>query len=303
MFKYCQIEENCDIFECCDHHHQPPPPGTGDCCYDTWTVDSKEVNAQLKQATARATHKTNQYNAVLEWYGVLKAWRDDWESADQKADTLCRNLELFIRHLRRVCKITKKTDTAIDILFCMIKDLFCLVDRLKERYDDLYKCINCLKDPSLASGGIRTCLDTYGTKLDAVIAQRDLVLAKIISVMEYAYDLHDGICDDYGLRNILTFWRCVLNCEGPCDPLPCPDEPPCDPHIECCELEPMMTFPIALDPYFIALKDLCEDVKIRLHDIKHEMDKANELKASLQACLNGLTTALGASAPSTRCGN
>jgi hypothetical protein len=302
MFTYCTIDEKCDIFECCDfpHHH---PPGTGDCCFDQWTIDFNDVTAQLKRATAKATHKAKHYAAITEWYGVLKGWRDDWESADQKADALCRNLELFIRHLRRVCKITKKTDTAIDILFCMIKDIFCLVDCLKEKYDDLYKCINCLKDPALASGGIRSCLDDYGKKLDAVIAQRDAILAKIISVMELAYDLHDGICDDYGLRTTLTFWRRILNCEGQCDELPCEEEPPCEPGIECCELEPMMTFPIDQDPYFIELNDLTEAVKIKMHELKHESDEANELQASLQACLDGLNTALKASAPGTRCGS
>ena len=302
MFTYCKIDENCNIFECCDFPHQPPP-GTGDCCYDQWTVDKNEVSAQLKHATSRAAHKAKHYAAVTEWYTILKGWRDDWEQADHKADALCRNLELFIRHLRRVCKITKKTDTAIDILFCMIKDIYVLVDCLKERYDDLYKCINCLKDPALASGGIRSCLDDYGKKLDAVIAQRDAILAKIISVMEYAYDLHDGICDDYGLKNILSFWRRILNCEGHCDPSPCPDEEPCEPGVECCELEPMMTFPIDQDPYFLEIKTLCEEVKIKMNDLKRESDEANEKKASLQACLDGLNTALQASGPSTRCGN
>lgn len=303
MFTYCKIDESCDIFECCDHHRQPPPPGTGDCCYDQWKDDWDEVNAQLKWATARAAHKAKHYASVTEWYTVLKGWRDDWEQADHKADALCRNLELFIRHLRRVCKITKKTNTAIDILFCMIKDIFVLVDCLKDRYDDLYKCINCLKEPALNAGGIRDCLDDYGKKLKAVTDQRDAILGRIITVMEYAYELHDGICDDYGLRNVLTFWRRILNCEGDCDPLPCPEEPPCEPHLVICDLEPVMTFPITADPYFIHLKDLCEDVKKKMNELKKESDKANEEKASLQACLDGLNTALKASGPSTRCGN
>ena len=302
MFTYCTIDEKCDIFECCDFPHHPHPPGTGDCCFDQWTTDVNEVTAQLKKATAKATHKAKQYAAITEWYGILKGWRDDWESCDQKADALCRNLELFIRHLRRVCKITKKTDTAIDILFCMIKDIFCLVDCLNEKYEELYKCINCLKDPSLASGGIRSCLDDYGKKLAVVVGQRDAILAKIISVMEYAYDLHDGICDDFGLRTILTFWRRILNCEGDCDELPCVEEPN-EPGWDHCKMEPMITFPIDKDHYFIRLKEQTEEVKVKMHELKHESDEANELQASLQACLDGLNTALKASAPGTRCGS
>jgi hypothetical protein len=299
MLAYCKMDPKHDIYECCDFPHQPPGNGTGDCCYDYWNADLTEISNDLKFATARATHKQKEFQYVSDWYAVLKGWCDDWEQTDNKADALCRNLDLFIKHLKRVCKITNKTDRAIDILFCMIKDLFIRVDCLKERYDDLYKCINCLKNPALASGGIRACLDDYGKKLDAVIALRDLLLGKIISCIEYGYELHDNICDDYGLRSTLVFWRQILKCEGEIE-LPGKPEDPEEP-MECCELEPMMTLPISQDVYFIDLKLQTEQVKIRVHELKKESDQANEKMAALQACQDGLNTALKASDPSIRC--
>jgi len=298
MIKYNKHENPRSIFDCCDFPKPPYDPGTGDCCYDYWTTDLSDVTNELRCATAIATHKQNEYNYVTDWYTTLRAWCTDWEQADMKADTLCRSLELFIKHLERVCKITKKTAKAIDILFCMIEDLFIRVDCLKEKYDQLIKCISCLKNPALASGGIITCLTNYGAKLDLVIAQRDLLIGKVILAIEYAYELHDNICDEYGLKSILVYWTNVLNCRG--DAECAPEEKPA--HGDCCQLEPMITFSIDQSTYFKELKALMEEVKVRMHNLKKESDKANEKKSALTACQAGLNKAITASGPSAKCG-
>ena len=300
MLKYNRIENPRGIFECCDFPKPPYDPGTGDCCYDYWTTDLSDVSNELQCATAIATHKQNEFTYVSDWYNILRGWYTDWESADSKADVLCRSLELFIKHLERICKITKKTARAIDILFCMIEDLYVRVDCLKEKYDQLIKCINCLKNPALASGGIITCLTNYGAKLDAVIATRDVLIGKVIIAIEYAYELHDNICDEYGLKAVLIYWTNILNCRGDSDCKPDESDEKCPDH---CILEPAITFPIDQSAYYQELKSLTETVKTRMHNLKKESDKANEKKAALQACKDGLNKAITAAGPSAKCGN
>jgi hypothetical protein len=299
MLKYHKIQNHQTLFECCEFPKPPNDPGTGDCCYDYWTNDLSDVSNELKWATAVAAHKQSEYGYVTDWYNVVQGWCTDWETADSRADALCRNLELFIKHLERVCKITKKTAIAIDILFCMIEDLYIRVDCLKEKYDQLIKCISCLKNPALAQGGIITCLTNYGGKLDAVIQTRDILIGKVILAIEYAYELHDNICDEYGLKAILIYWTNILNCRGesPCDP----DEPGegCP---DWCKLEPAISFSIDQSEYYKELKETAAHVKERMYNLKKESDKANEKKAALLACQVGLNKAISVAAPSAKCG-
>ncbi|HTQ66752.1 MAG TPA: hypothetical protein VMI12_18295 [Puia sp.] len=290
-----------DIFCCCDFPKPPYDPGTGDCCYDFWNTDLADVTSELKCATAIATHKQKEYGYISDWYGIVKSWYTDWEAADHKADDLCRSLELFIKHLERVCKITHKTAKAIDILFCMIQDLYIRVDCLKERYDQLIKCINCLKNPALASGGIIACLANYSSKLDAVILTRDILIGKVILAIEYAYELHDSICDEYGLKAILIYWTNVLNCHN--DPDCKPKDQPEEGCVDHCVLEPSITFPLDQSEYYLHLKKLSEDVKKRMDQLKKESDDANEAKTALEARQNGLKNAIAAAGPSVKCGN
>jgi hypothetical protein len=300
MLKYDKIENPRGIFDCCEFPKPPYDPGTGDCCYDYWNTDLSDITNELRCATAVATHKQNEYAYVSDWYSVLRAWCTDWEQADMKADTLCRSLELFIKHLGRVCKITRKTAKAIDILFCMIEDLYVRVDCLKEKFDRLNKCIDCLKNPALSSGGIITCLANYGTKLDAVIATRNTLIDKVIKAIEYSYELHDNICDEYGLKSILVYWTNVLNCHSNAE------REPEEKNIhggDCCKLEPAITFSIDQSDYFKELKTVCEEVKIRMHNLKKESDKANEKKSALLACQAGLNKAIAAAGPSVKCGS
>jgi hypothetical protein len=310
MLNYCKIEEKDNMYKCCDF---PPPPHnkkTGDCCYDNWSTDLSKITNELRSATTRAAYKQKEYNYITDWYNTLETWFTDWESADRKVDILCRNLDLFIKHLDRICAITDKTVKAIDILFCMIEDLYFRVDCLKEKWDELNKCIACLKSPDLTPDkGIVACLKAYGTKLDAVIATRDLVITKVISAIEYAYDLHDFICDQYGLKKTLIYWKELLGRKGQtATPELSPEEKSkierCSIEpvpLQHCELIPVMTFPIHKDHYYLELKAHAEKVKIKMDDLEKDSDKANERKAALQACQDGLNKAMTAAGPSVKC--
>jgi hypothetical protein len=62
-----------------------------------------------------------------------------------------------------------------------------------------------------------------------------------------------------------------------------------------------MTFPIDKDPYYLELKTHTEKVKKRMVELEKESDKANERKAALQACQDGLNKAMTAAGPSVKC--
>jgi len=296
-----------DIYDCCEKNPGDTPP-SGDCCYDSWKKDLDQVTADWKIASTIAAHKQKHYDNTYAWYQKIKAWSDGWVATDEKADILCRQLELFITHLERICQVTGKTGTAIEILFCMTKDLYMRVDKLKEEYDELMQCINCLKSPDLAPGvGIVKCLTDYGVKLDAVIATRDDLILKIITALELAYSIDTDLCKDFGLKQMLIYWRNILHCAG------------CDENSEgykqqgkggiksmgsggdCCDLDPVITFPIDQDPYYKSLQQETTDLKAKTDQLKQQLDKANEKRDALQAGKDSLTLAIQTVDPKTRC--
>jgi hypothetical protein len=140
-----------EIFDCCTDTPDNDTPGS-DCCSDAWVKDLAKVSGEYKTISALVSQKQVEYDLAIDWKVKLRAWCDDWEATDEKADALCRQLELFIKHLHRVCKITEKTVHAVKILFCMAEDLYKRTDELKAEYDKLVQCINCLKRPELAPG-------------------------------------------------------------------------------------------------------------------------------------------------------
>lgn len=300
MLKYSTLSDIEDIYNCCKSDDGGPDTPAGDCCNDAWKKDLVEVTADYKEALAIATHKETEYNLAVELRDRLKAWCTDWELTDEKADALCRQLERFILHLEKVCKITEKVDQSIEILFCMIEDLYKRVDKLKIKYDELIQCINCLKRPELAAGvGVMKYIEDYGKKLDAVIATRDALIGKVVVAIELAYGLHINICEEFGLKAVLKYWKDKLNCG--CEPVKeedCEDEhvkvddDKCGGYKHHCHLKPKISFPIDEDPYFKQLEEDCDKAKEEVEVLKKELDKAKEKRDALQACKEGLENAI-----------
>jgi hypothetical protein len=288
-----------EIFNCCDPDNGNENPGA-DCCYDAWVKELVTVTADYKEKNALVTQKQTEYNLAVDWKTKLKAWCDDWETTDEKADALCRQLELFIKHLTKVCKITEKTIDAIEILFCMTEDLYKRVDKLKLKFDQLMVCINCLMRPELAPGvGIMKCIEEYGKKLDAVIAGRDLLLGNIIKALELAMALHINICDEYGLKAELIYWKQKLNCDGSAssdnsnsygDRKQTLTQTGSGDRI--CVLEPQISFPLDADGYYIDLTTQCANTKAEVEKLKTELDKAKHERDGLQACKQSLEKAI-----------
>jgi hypothetical protein len=303
--KVCNIDR--DMFACCDKTPGDQTPG-GDCCYDAWVKDLVQVTANWKQANADATNKEIEYNLTVEERDRLKAWYTDWEAADEKADALCRQLELFVLHLKKICLVTEKTNKAIEILFCMIEDLFIRVDKLKAGYDSLLQCINCLKRPELGPGiGIMKCIEDYGVKLTAVIQIRDVLISQIITVIELAYGMHINICKEYGLKEVIYYWKKKFNCDGSSyesytetSNLPAKVEQN-GYSKERCYLEPHISLPIDGDSYFTDLENDYKKVKQDVDLLKKDLDAAREKRDALLACKQSLEKAIEEVNPANKC--
>jgi hypothetical protein len=71
--------------------------------------------------------------------------------------------------------------------------------------------------------------------------------------------------------------------------------------IECCDLHPVISFPLDDDPYYKELHQECIDFKAKTELLKEQRDKANEKRDALQACKDSLETAIKEVDPKTRC--
>jgi len=308
--KACNVDR--DIFACCDENPGDQTPG-GDCCYDAWVKDLVQVTASWRSANADAINKEIAYKLTVEERDRLKAWNSDWEAVDEKADALCRQLELFVLHVKKVCLVTEKTNDAIEILFCMTEDLFIRVDKLKTQFDSLMQCINCLKRPELGAGiGIMKCIEDYRVKLTAVIEVRDVLIRQIITVLELAYGMHINICNDYGLKKVLYYWRNKFNCDCGHDDesqnqsqtqssnLPVKMDH-AGPQYKHCVIEPHISLPIDGDSYFSDLEDDYKQVKEDVDQLKKELDAAREKRDALLACKQSLEKAIEEVSAANKC--
>lgn len=295
-----------DIFDCCDQKPNPNENG-GDCCYEAWLGDLVQVTADWKSANAYASNKELEYNLSVEERDRLKAWFADWEATDENADALCRQLELFILLLQKVCLVTDKTNKAIEILFCMIEDLYNRVDKLKSQYDKLLLCINCLKRPELSPGiGIMKLLEDYGQKLDAVILTRDIMIPQVVVVVELAYGLHINICEEYGLKRVIQYWKDKFKCNQSTNPdsTAYPDASKIvksSEGYECCCLEPAIHLPIDSDEYYRQLEADYLNSKQNVDGLKKELDSAKEKRDALLACKQSLENAINEVNPANKC--
>lgn len=293
-----------ELFNCCSNNPGGEMPG-GDCCNDQWKQDLVQVTADWKKASAHATQVEAEYGFALEWKNQLKAWFSDWEITDEKTDALCRQLGLFITHLEKVCFVTSKTSEAIEILLCMAEDLYVRVDKLKIKYDQLRQCIDGLKRPELASGtGVVKYIEEYGVKLDSVIATRDGLIEKIVLALEMSYGLNISLCEQYGLKEVLIYWKkkfkCVSNGNDNCG---CNDNEPQQQQQQYgqvehsndkkhCKLEPKISFPLDEDNYYTDLQQEYEQAKSDAESLKEEMYKAKEQRDALLACKESLEKAI-----------
>ncbi len=301
MLNYNKLEKEREkaMLECCSPSLKNPiDPGTGDCCYDFWTTDSVIVDRELKKWTARSNHKQKELTNLTTSYNTISLWCHDWQNVDKLINSVCSSIDLFIRHITKVSGITESTVDASEILFCMIRDLYIRVDKLNEEYDKLMKCIACLKNPALASGGIIACLSDYGTKLTAVIATRDALIGQVVTAMGLAIELNQNIADkDHGLKSLLIYWDKNLRKDDSEDAAQKKltkkvEEPVIDEY----DLRPLVgpTVLEGIDKYYKELNHQRENELRRMDRVKEELQEANEKVAAITARKNGITGALTA---------
>jgi hypothetical protein len=293
---------------CCDNPGTETPPG-GDCCYDGWTKELKEVNKKYQEAEEEAKQKNAEFAYVSERRDQFKKWYDELTKADDLQKDICNQLEVFCLQVDRVGINTQYTVDAIKILFCMIRDYYLQLDILKQKYDDLINCIKCLNNPGLVAGaGLMKFIEDYGIKLTAAMATRDDILKAVMAALALAEKIDLNIGPDYGLLTVVTEWKSTLNCSGaaanPATKTPVTQQPlqSTDQNKDdCCDLHPMLQLPISSDPYYKEILDKYTKDKTDADTLAKDLVTLNKSKESLLACKQSLESAIKEVDPKTRC--
>lgn len=201
------------IAECCKTT-TPGDPKCSDCCYDTWQEELQKVNPLYLQIIEQAAQLQSKISFITDRRNRFQTWDDELIKAETLSVDICYQLKLIAVQSDKIWFNSCKAEEAIEILFCMIRDTYSQIDKIKTVYDGLQNCISRLTDPSLVPGqGILKSLDDYRQKLDAVIKTRDDIIKSIIEAIRLACLIRDNIstkcCDD-------EFDPCAAN-NTPCD--------------------------------------------------------------------------------------
>lgn len=255
---YQNLPQNWDegrIDDCCTS--EPEDPKCGDCCYDTWTEELKDVTKRYDQVNEDAQQIQVRLGFMMDRRSRYKTWKDELEKGEELARKICHQLEIIAGQSEKIWYNSCKAAEAIRILFCMLRDFYTQVDYLKARYDELQNCINHNHDSSLVKGkGILKCLDEYYAKLDAVIKTRDALITLILDAIKLSELIRNGIstkccpgkndeydpcspsdpcncnnCNEsedsyYGFKTIICEWYCAFGCHKDCKPCNDPGEEP-----------------------------------------------------------------------------
>jgi len=284
-------------------------PACCDCCYDTWNVELKQTNLLFAQVNEEAKQIGEKYKYITLERDKFKGWLDDLIMVDQLSRELCIQFQVIGAQAERICINSHKAIEAIDILFCMVRDLFEQVDAIQDIYNQIQTCITKLNREELPeNSGIRKCLKIYQEKLDAVKKTRDELIKALMKLIRDAYVLHEGICSDYGLKEGIGAWIDLLHCDEDCENGSGTPVDPCKQPVEVnhddpgdCVLAPKLTFPICNDNYYRWVKKKYEDDVKAASDMSKELVEVNTRKEGLSAKQASLTAALAQVDPKELC--
>ena len=326
---YQNLPENWDskIKECCDKEDPDNPSGC-DCCYDDWVKELKEVKVKYSAAEEKVNQLKKELSLVTDRRDKLKKWYDELTIANELARKICHDLEVLLCQAGKVGTNTYLTVKAIRKLYCMVRDFYMQIDKIKTIFDKLMNCVKCLNNPALAPGqGIMKCLEEYGKKLDVLIATRNDLIKMLMDAIKIACRINKNIEPDFGLSTVITEWRDALHCEIPCDdtPVDCNDnnknqgqkgqtskgatmqaqqqQQPQD-ETSClgvCDLIPFFQFPICKDPYYACVDDQYKKDKKKADDLAKEVLEESKKKESLLACKTSLEAAIKEVDPKVIC--
>jgi len=313
---YKPLENGWDkkIGECCKKTTGEIPPGN-DCCYDSWTEELKKVNRAYKEADEDARQKTSEFNYVSERRDLFKKWFDELSKANELEKAICDQLNILWCQVEKISTNTQFTVDAVKILFCMIRDYYLQLDKLKEKYDALLNCIKCLNNPGLVPGaGLMKLIEEYGAKLDAAKAMRDELLQMVMTALALTEKIDLNIGPDYGLQTVVSEWKKSLKCDEKCgDVSPTGDTKKkyetkqgvtgsaeeCEP--DACELKPVLKLPICNDIYYGQIDEKFKKDKIEADQLQVALLDLNKKKESLLACKQSLESAIKEVDPIERC--
>ena len=327
---YQNLPENWDskIKECCDKEDPDNPSGC-DCCYDDWVKELKDVKGKYSAAEEKVNQLKKELSLVTDRRDKLKKWYDELTIANELARKICHDLEVLLCQAGKVGTNTYLTVKAIRKLYCMVRDFYMQIDKIKTIFDKLMNCVKCLNNPALAPGqGIIKCLEEYGKKLDVLIATRNDLIKMLMDAIKIACRINKNIEPDFGFSTVITEWRDALHCEIACDdtPVDCndnnkntgqksmskgasmqpqqqqqqqqQDETSC---LGVCDLIPILQFPICKDPYYACVDDQYKKDKKRADDLAKEVLEESKKKESLLACKTSLEAAIKEVDPKVIC--
>jgi hypothetical protein len=312
----------CDqkVKDCCVKDKKPPDTntGSGDCCYDGWTIEFKDYDKKYKHADSTVTYITERLKHLGTQRDMWKAWKDELDKICEFSKTICHQLEIVLHHTTRISRNEWLTKRAINLLFCMIRDFYMQIDLLKKKYDYLINCIRCINNPGLVSGqGVMGLIEDYGKKLTIVIQTRDALIDAVVTAISIVNNINKNLGHQghqFGLTTVLHEWKQAFNCEGK------PEEesddkkgydygkegfhkPATQGEFEDTGLEPMLRFPVCESRYYKKIdgkyvedtKDFNKLTKWLLDETKH--------RDNLKALRDGLTSVISDPNvdPSKRC--
>jgi hypothetical protein len=330
------IGEGSDIFKCCGST-TPDDSSCSDCCYDTWKDELKNVNQSYSEAVEHADQLKKNLSFLTERRDKFKKWLDELLKAEDLARAICNQLEIMAVQSDKIWLNAGKATSAIEILFCMIKDFYSRIDYIKKRYEELQRCITANNDPSLVKGqGLLKCLEDYYTKVEGVIKTRDELIKMMVDAVKLANLIRNNIstkendpnfkpcqpgkpCQTseggtpyYGFKTVICEWYGAFKCDEECQPCHESGTPqqaqkqanggskePCVP--ETCELEPLFDFPICNDEYKCRIEKLFKEDEKMVKQLSAQLMEANKQKEALQACKTSLEKAIAEVDPKNKC--
>jgi hypothetical protein len=292
--------QNDDAIKCCKNPTDTPPGC--DCCYDSWEDELKKVKQDLNKAVEEANQLNEEFKFTSAERDKLKSWFDDLIKADQLARAVCDQLDITSSQTEKICTNSGKTVEAIEILFCMIRDLFEQIDAIVVICTQIENCIKCLNSDELPeNSGIRKCLKQFEDKLDAVVKTRNDLIKAIMAVIKMAEVLHAEICSNYGLGEIICQWQVILGCNATSGGSSSSGGGSGSSGTGNCDLVPILTLPISSDPYYSWVKTKYESDVTEANDLAAKLVAANKKKEALLACQSSLIAAIKEVDPKELC--
>ena len=326
---YKSVEKDWDkdtILECCKTNDPDQP--CSDCCYDSWQSELNKVNPSYSAIVELTALLQSRFDFITGRRDKYKSWVDELDKAETQAREICYQLKLIATQTDRIWHNTCKAEEAIEILFCMLRDIFMQIDELKAILDSLDNCITKNYDQALNKGqGILKYLEEYRAKLIATVKTRDEVIKNIVLAVKLAALLRNSIstedCDcepaydpcgkdqkpcatingtaQYGLKALVCEWYNEFACETACDGSSAEQKAYGNPDRQDCELKPVFDFPICNNSFRNDVQSWVDADNATITDLMGELNEAKMKQQSLLACKISLDQAIKAVDPAARC--